>query len=129
VDASRTNVAIFTDFETSLTPQLLANLAAMPAVSLAEVLATSDVPPGVINVLTGRTAELAAPLAAHMDVNALDLCGAPEDVAADLEQAAAENVKRVLRRPPAEPDWTADPGTRRLGAFVEIKTVWHPMGV
>jgi acyl-CoA reductase-like NAD-dependent aldehyde dehydrogenase len=102
--------------------------APLPAVTLGEVLATSDLPPGVVNVLTGRTAELAPTLAAHMDVDAIDLCGAPEAAAADLEGAAAGNVKRVLRRPDAEPDWHAPPDPRRMLAFTEIKTVWHPVG-
>ncbi|HUH07146.1 MAG TPA: aldehyde dehydrogenase family protein [Egibacteraceae bacterium] len=101
----------------------------LPAVTLTEVLATSDVPGGVVNLLTGRTAELAPVLAAHMDVNAIDLCGAPADAVPDLERAAAENVKRVLRPPDAEPDWTADPGVERMTAFLETKTVWHPIGV
>jgi hypothetical protein len=59
----------------------------------------------------------------------MDLTGADPGQAADLERAAADNVKRVLRAPAAEPDWTADPGTRRLSAFLETKTVWHPLGV
>jgi acyl-CoA reductase-like NAD-dependent aldehyde dehydrogenase len=101
----------------------------LPAITLAEVLATSDLPGGVVNLLTGYTAELAPWLASHMDVNGLDLTGARAESAADLERAAAENVKRVLRRPAATPDWTADPGTRRLTAFLETKTVWHPIGV
>ncbi len=102
----------------------------LPAVTLGEVLATSDLPGGVVNVLTGATAELAPWLAAHMDVNAIDLCGAPEDLHADLERRAAENVKRVVRAPVGgEPDWTLEPGLRRISAFVETKTVWHPMGV
>ena len=101
----------------------------LPAVTLTEVLATSDVPGGVVNVLTGMTAELAPWLASHRDVNAMDLTGADPGQAADLERAAADNVKRVLRAPAAEPDWTADPGTRRLSAFLETKTVWHPLGV
>jgi acyl-CoA reductase-like NAD-dependent aldehyde dehydrogenase len=103
----------------------------LPAITLAEVLATSDLPGGVVNLLTGRTAELAPWLAAHRDVNAIDLTGAPADLAADLERAAAENVKRVLHRPFAddEPDWAGEPGTHRLTAFLETKTVWHPMGV
>ena len=98
----------------------------LPAVSLTEVLATSDVPAGVVNLLTGRTAELAPVLAAHMDVNAIDLTGAPDDQRADLERAASDNVKRLLVRP--EP-WDAEPSLARMRAFVEIKTVWHPMGV
>jgi acyl-CoA reductase-like NAD-dependent aldehyde dehydrogenase len=100
----------------------------LPAVSLAEVLATSDVPGGVVNLLTGFTAELAPWLASHRDVNAIDLTGAAPDARPGLAAAAAENVKRVYlpRRPE---DWTADPGLTRLGAFVETKTVWHPVGV
>jgi len=103
--------------------------APLPAVTLAEVLATSDVPGGVVNVLTGRTDELAPVLAAHQDVNALDLCGVSPERSADLERLAADSVKRVLPAPDAPPDWTADPGTRRLLAFLETKTVWHPLGL
>ena len=98
----------------------------LPAVSLTEVLATSDLPGGVLNVLTGRTAELAPVLAGHMDVNAIDLTGVPPAGRPDLERLAAENVKRVFA---ADDDWTAAPGTRRLLAFLETKTVWHPIGV
>ncbi|MET7801341.1 aldehyde dehydrogenase family protein [Streptomyces decoyicus] len=101
--------------------------APLPALSLAEVLATSDLPGGVVNILSGRTAELGAPLAAHQDVNALDLAGADEELATELEKAAADNLKRVLR--PGTVNWTADPGTGRLLGFMEMKTVWHPMGV
>jgi acyl-CoA reductase-like NAD-dependent aldehyde dehydrogenase len=101
----------------------------LPAVTLAEVLATSDVPAGVVNVLTGRTAEVAPWLASHMDVNAIDLAGADADAVGDLEVAAAGNLKRVLRPDPAGPDWAADPGPRRMFAFLEAKTVWHPIGV
>jgi acyl-CoA reductase-like NAD-dependent aldehyde dehydrogenase len=101
----------------------------LPAVTLAEVLATSDVPGGVINLITGRVAETAPRLASHRDVNAIDLTGAPADLATALEVAAADNLKRVLRRPPSEPDWTADPGLGRLTAYLETKTVWHPIGV
>jgi acyl-CoA reductase-like NAD-dependent aldehyde dehydrogenase len=102
----------------------------LPAISLAEVLATSDLPGGVVNVLTGRVAETAPWLASHMDVNALDLTGVADPVlAADLERAAADNLKRVVR-PSAEPvDWYADPGLSRLSPFLETKTVWHPKGV
>lgn len=102
----------------------------LPAVTLGEVLATSDLPGGVVNLLTGCTAELAPWLAGHLDVNAIDLAGAPEELHADLERRAAENVKRVLRAPAGgEPDWTAEPGLRRTSAYLETKTVWHPMGV
>ncbi|MER7395984.1 aldehyde dehydrogenase family protein [Streptomyces sp. NPDC000151] len=103
--------------------------APLPALSLAEVLATSDLPGGVVNVLSGRTAEIAGPLAAHQDVNAIDLAGVSGDAAeaTALETAAADNLKRVLR--PQAVDWAADPGTGRMLAFLETKTVWHPMGV
>ncbi|MEV5661364.1 aldehyde dehydrogenase family protein [Streptomyces flaveolus] len=99
----------------------------LPALSLGEVLATSDLPGGVVNVLSGRTAEIAAPLAAHQDVNAIDLAGADEALAKELEIAAADNLKRVLRPQPVD-DWSAMPGTDRLTAFLETKTVWHPTG-
>ncbi|AHI01369.1 aldehyde dehydrogenase family protein [Kutzneria viridogrisea] len=101
----------------------------LPAITLSEVLATSDVPGGVVNVLTGRTAELAPWLAAHADVNALDLTGAPDSTRTELEKAAAGTVKRVLRAPRTEPDWTREPDMARMRAVLETKTVWHPMGV
>lgn len=101
----------------------------LPAVTLGEVLATSDVPGGVVNLITCHTAEVAPWLASHMDVNAIDLAGAGT-LAADLEVAAADNVKRVLRADPAgEADWTADPGLSRVRPFLETKTVWHPIGL
>ncbi|MFE2538272.1 aldehyde dehydrogenase family protein [Streptomyces sp. NPDC059371] len=98
----------------------------LPALSLGEVLATSDVPGGVVNILSGRTAEIAAPLAAHQDVNAIDLAGADEVLAKELEIAAADNLKRVVR--PQAVDYVRTPGTERLTAFLETKTVWHPTG-
>lgn len=101
--------------------------APLPALSLAEVLATSDVPGGVVNVLSGRTAEIAALLAAHQDVNAIDLAGADEALAKELEIAAADNLKRVLRPQPVD-DWFATPGIDRMTAFLETKTVWHTTG-
>jgi len=102
----------------------------LPAVTLTEVLATSDLPGGVVNLLTGRPAETAPWLASHMDVNALDLTGVGDPAfAAELEAAAAENLKRVVRPPAGPVDWTADPGLGRMLAFVETKTVWHPKGV
>ncbi|MBP8538850.1 aldehyde dehydrogenase [Streptomyces sp. MK37H] len=106
---------------------IAAETAPLPALSLGEVLATSDLPGGVVNILSGRTAEIAAPLAAHQDVNAIDLAGADPELAVELEKAAAENLKRVLRPQPV--DWATDPGTGRLLTFLETKTVWHPMGV
>ncbi|WP_059013087.1 aldehyde dehydrogenase family protein [Streptomyces specialis] len=106
-----------------------AGTAPLPALTLGEVLATSDVPGGVVNLLSGRAAELAPTLAAHQDVNAIDLTGADEELAAELEGVAAENLKRVRRPRRSAEDWTADPGTGRLLAFLETKTVWPPMGV
>jgi acyl-CoA reductase-like NAD-dependent aldehyde dehydrogenase len=102
----------------------------LPAITLSEVLATSDVPGGVVNVLTGNTGELAPWLASHADVNAIDLTGAPSVLVTELERAAAGTVKRVLRPNSSEQqDWTRTPDIRRLRAFTEAKTVWHPMGV
>jgi acyl-CoA reductase-like NAD-dependent aldehyde dehydrogenase len=101
----------------------------LPAITLSEVLATSDVPGGVVNVLTGRTAEIAPWLAAHADVNALDLTGAPDAIKADLERAAAGTVKRLVRGGRGEPDWAREPDVSRMRAVLETKTVWHPMGV
>jgi acyl-CoA reductase-like NAD-dependent aldehyde dehydrogenase len=103
----------------------------LPAVTLAEVLSTSDVPGGVVNVLTGFTAEIAPWLASHMDVNAIDLAGiaGDTDLGRALEVSAADNLKRYLRAPAAEPDWTAVPGVERLTFFLETKTVWHPVGM
>lgn len=103
----------------------------LPAVTFAEVLATSDVPGGVVNVLTGAAATVGPWLASHMDVNAIDLTGiaGDPDLARDLEVAAADNLKRVRRAPAAEPDWTVDPGLEPMTAFLETKTVWHPIGV
>jgi acyl-CoA reductase-like NAD-dependent aldehyde dehydrogenase len=101
----------------------------LPAITLAEVLATSDLPGGVVNLLTGRVPETAPWLASHMDVNAIDLTGVVDpELATSLEVAAAENLKRVVR-PLPEPDWTAEPGLDRLLAFLEPKTVWHPKGL
>ena len=93
----------------------------LAAVTLAEVLATSDVPSGVVNVLTGRKSDLCPVLAAHMDVNAVDLSGADDD-RAELERLAADNVKRVVRNAEGQSPW-------HVAAFLELKTVWHPIGV
>jgi acyl-CoA reductase-like NAD-dependent aldehyde dehydrogenase len=100
----------------------------VPAVTLAECLATADVPGGVVNLLTGSAAEIAPWLASHMDVNGIDLTGITDaELASDLEAAAAENLKRVLR--PAQEDLLAPPAITRMTAFLETKTVWHPIGV
>jgi acyl-CoA reductase-like NAD-dependent aldehyde dehydrogenase len=98
----------------------------LPAITLGEVLATSDVPGGVVNVLTGQTAEVAPWLASHMDVNAIDLAGAGE-LARDREVAAADNLKRVVR--PTTSEWVTAPSLDRIQAVLETKTVWHPIGL
>ncbi|HEX3932554.1 MAG TPA: aldehyde dehydrogenase family protein [Nocardioides sp.] len=103
----------------------------LPAVTFAEVLATSDVPGGVVNILTGSLDRTAATLASHMDVNALDLTGLagdPEQATA-LEVEASANLKRVRRAPAVEPDWSLEPGLDRMTQVLETKTVWHPIGV
>ena len=91
------------------------------------MLATSDLPGGVVNILTGDPAEIGPHLAAHGDVNALDLTGVDGDLRTALERAAAGTVKRVYA-PATNPTSPALPGTARLRAFLEIKTVWHPTG-
>jgi acyl-CoA reductase-like NAD-dependent aldehyde dehydrogenase len=93
----------------------------LAAITLAEALATSDVPGGVVNVVTGRKEELCPVLAAHMDVNAIDLGGVEGD-RAELERLAAENVKRVVSNGEGQSPW-------HVAAFLELKTVWHPIGV
>jgi acyl-CoA reductase-like NAD-dependent aldehyde dehydrogenase len=93
----------------------------LAALELAEVLATSDVPGGAVNILTGRRAELAPWLAGHMDVNAIDVTGA-DGLVADIERLAAENVKRVVRgQADGQSPW-------QIADFLELKTVWHPIG-
>ncbi|MFL1378651.1 MULTISPECIES: aldehyde dehydrogenase family protein [unclassified Nocardiopsis] len=107
--------------------------APLAAVDLAEVLATSDLPGGVVNLLTGRVPEMGPHLASHADVNALDLAGAGQDAVA-FEEAAAQTLTRVVRPGPGadsgEEAWLdPDPGTSRMTPFLETKTVWHPVGV
>ena len=93
----------------------------LAAITLAEVLATSDVPGGVVNILTGRKSELCPVLAGHMDVNAVDLFGV-EGERAELERLAADNVKRVVSNGEDRSPW-------HVAAFLELKTVWHPIGL
>lgn len=99
----------------------------IPSVTLSEVLATSDVPAGVVNILTGDFSEIGTWLAEHMDVDGIDLAGVPAgDFAAKLEALAASNLKRVVR--PSAQDWSDTPSTYRMRQWIEIKTVWHPIG-
>ena len=107
---------------------LASETAPLPAVSLAEVLATSDVPAGVVNILTGVTAELVPWLASHMDVNAIDATGVRGDQLGEVEELAAENVKRVHRGPEADPFSEAAQSPYEITALMEFKTVWHPIG-
>jgi acyl-CoA reductase-like NAD-dependent aldehyde dehydrogenase len=108
----------------------------LPAITLSEVLATSDVPGGVVNILTGLKRELVPVMAAHADIDAIDVWGVPDDIRTDTELAAAEDIKRIARRPAgvtdARFDWLDDRATERpewIAAFLEMKTVWHPIGV
>jgi acyl-CoA reductase-like NAD-dependent aldehyde dehydrogenase len=107
----------------------------LPAVTLTEILATSDVPGGVINLITGRRPELVPWLAAHMDVNAIDAWGVPVDLRAALETSAVENMKRIARPPRGGLDafdWLDDTRAQRpehIASFLEVKTVWHPIGM
>jgi len=94
----------------------------LPAMSLAEVIATSDVPAGVINILTGKTAELAPWFASHMDIDGLDITGLDSKFVAEVKVAGAQNLKRIHSFKEV-----ATPG--RILAFMESKTVWHPIGV
>jgi acyl-CoA reductase-like NAD-dependent aldehyde dehydrogenase len=95
----------------------------LPSLTLAEVFATSDFPAGVVNVLSGQRRELLPWLTAHMDVNAIDVAGCTAEEIASAEAAASDNVKRVIKVAPAE----ASPYL--ITAFMEMKTVWHPIGV
>jgi acyl-CoA reductase-like NAD-dependent aldehyde dehydrogenase len=108
----------------------------LPAITLTEVLETSDVPGGVVNVLTGLRKELVPVLASHVDVDALDTWGVPDTMRIDVELAAMDNVKRLSRRPTKTRedrfDWLDDRAAERpewIAAFLEMKTVWHPVGV
>jgi acyl-CoA reductase-like NAD-dependent aldehyde dehydrogenase len=108
----------------------------LPAITLTEVLATSDVPGGVVNVLTGLKKELVPVMAGHVDVDAIDVWGVPESLRVDVELTAADNVKRLSRRPAGQSDarfdWLDDRAAERpewIAAFLEMKTVWHPIGV
>ena len=95
----------------------------MPAVTLAEVLETSDVPAGVVNILTGYTDELVPWLADHMDVNAVDTAGASPEQRQRIQEGAVHNVKRVVDGA------VADRSPNVIAGFTETKTVWHPKGL
>jgi acyl-CoA reductase-like NAD-dependent aldehyde dehydrogenase len=95
----------------------------LPALTLTEVLATSDFPAGVVNVLSGQRRELLPWMAAHMDINAIDAAGCTADELKAIETAAADNVKRVVKLPSGEMS------PHLVTAFMEMKTVWHPIGV
>ena len=95
----------------------------LPSLTLAEVLATSDLPAGVVNIISGQRKELLPPLASHMDINAVDAAGCtPAEVKA-IEESAASNVKRVIKLTESEQS------PYLIAAFMEMKTVWHPIGV
>jgi len=99
----------------------------LAAISFAEVLATSDIPAGVVNVLTGYVEELAPILAGHMDINAIDLAGVSAEGHAGLAALSVENLKRVI--PPRTLPRDGNVSLEALSSLVELKTVWHPIGV
>ena len=104
----------------------------IPAITFSEAMATADVPPGVVNVLTGPKSGMVPYLASHLDVNAIDAYGADPEMMTGLEQAASGNVKRVVRPPEGRIDWMVDRAAQSpyfISAFTEIKTVWHPKGL
>ena len=106
----------------------------LPAVTLGEVLATSDVPPAVINILTGLRSELVPILAGHMDVNGIDIWGVPAEMRTAVEETAMDSVKRVARPPRDDDrfDWLDNSRAQRpewIARFLEMKTVWHPIGI
>ena len=102
------------------------------AITLAEAMATADLPGGVVNLLTGPKSGMAPYLASHLDVNGIDMCGADPTMVVDLEEAAAAGVKRVVRPSEGRVDWADDRTAQspyEIAAFTEIKTVWHPKGL
>lgn len=113
---------------TGNTVVVLANEEApLPAITLSEVLATSDVPGGVVNILTGRTKEVAPWLASHMDVDAINLAGVAAEDVRNLAGEATDNLKRVITPKPR--DWLQTPTLEAMTSLLEVKTVWHPIGV
>lgn len=101
---------------------LVPGATAVPAMTFAEVLATSDLPHGVINILTGSHDELAPWAASHMDIDGMDISGIEKKKRAGLKEAGAENLKRIHHFDDAQTP-------NRIYAFMEAKTVWHPIGV
>ncbi len=105
--------------------------APLPALSFAEILATSDLPGGVVNILAGKRAELAPHIASHMDVNAIvDGAGVPE-ISAQLQAGVATNLKRYSNHALPEADWFTERGEDPYWILdtVEMKTAWHPIGL
>ena len=111
------------------TVALASELWPTPAITLAEAMATADVPGGVVNILTGPKEAVIPYLASHLDVNAIDAFGAEPGAVRDIEEAAAAGVKRVVRPPDGKIDWAEAQSPYTIAAFTEIKTVWHPKGL
>ena len=93
-----------------------------PAITLSECCATSDVPSGVINILTGVTSELAPWMASHMEVDGIDISGLDPKSDADMRKSGTENLKRIHR-------FKSENSPERILSFMEYKTVWHPIGI
>lgn len=94
----------------------------LPAITFAEVLATSDLPAGVVNILTGKRDELIPWLAGHMEVDGIDVSGLPKTSDAEIKKSGADNLKRIHR-------FDQEESPKRILAFMEYKTVWHPIGI
>jgi len=101
----------------------------LPAMTLGEILVTSDVPAGVVNLLSGIKSELIPWLAAHMDVNAIDCSGVDPELLTKVQITATDNVKRLIRARGEEIDYANDQSLYAIADFLELKTVWHPMGM
>ena len=94
----------------------------LPAITLSEALATSDLPAGVVNILTGKTAELAPWVGSHMEIDGVDVAGLSKKQEEELKLVGADNLKRVFRFTPSN-------HPERILSFMEQKTVWHPIGL
>jgi acyl-CoA reductase-like NAD-dependent aldehyde dehydrogenase len=94
----------------------------LPAITLSEALATSDLPGGVVNILTGKSAELAPWVGSHMEIDGVDVAGLSKRQEEELKLVGADNLKRIFRfNPENHPE--------RILSFMEQKTVWHPIGI
>ena len=101
---------------------IASEISPLSAITLAEVIATSDVPAGVVNILTGKKGELIPWLASHMEVDGIDISGSDKKLDGEIKRAGTENLKRIHR-------FDKDVSLKRILSFMEYKTVWHPIGI